>query len=294
MNSRLLLIHALSPIHCGTGQAIGGIDLPIAREKPTNIPLIPGSSIKGVLRAMPQANPQVHREVFGPPVESASDNAGSVQISDANLVFLPVRSIRGTFAWVTSPYMLRRLLRDARECGVVLGAAPPDPAEKEALVTGDRLTAGDKVVFEDLDFTPQNSEPLKQLAAKFAERLFGAAADLADDRRLFVERVCVVHDDVMALLLHTATEVTMRIRLNPDTKTVDAGALWSEEALPIESVLSGIVVATPVLQKGGGVPDSNVLLNYVRDLPGKGAVQLGGKATVGRGLCRLRVEEGRG
>ncbi len=38
MSARLLLLHALSPIHCGTGQSVSGIDLPIAREKATNIP----------------------------------------------------------------------------------------------------------------------------------------------------------------------------------------------------------------------------------------------------------------
>jgi CRISPR-associated protein Cmr4 len=68
MNTRLLCLHARSPIHCGTGQAIGGIDLPIAREKPTNVPLVPGSSLKGVLRALASdAAAGVHRDVFGPP-----------------------------------------------------------------------------------------------------------------------------------------------------------------------------------------------------------------------------------
>lgn len=292
MNSRLLLIHALSPIHCGTGQAIGGIDLPIAREKPTNIPLIPGSSIKGVLRAMPAANAQVHREVFGPPVENAADNAGSVQFSDANLVFLPVRSVRGTFGWVTAPYMLRRLLRDARECGIDLGALPPEPGETEALVTGERLVAQGKIVFEDLDFTSRKSRPLADLSERLAALLFGEAPSGADDRRLFVERACLVNDDVMGLLLQTATEITMRIRLNVKTKTVDDGALWSEEALPVESILTGLVVATPVQQKGGGVPLADTLLNHVSGLATQGAVQLGGKATVGRGLCRMRLEGG--
>jgi CRISPR-associated protein Cmr4 len=289
MNARLLLIHALSPVHCGTGQAVGGIDLPIAREKPTNIPLVPGSSIKGVLQAMKETDSTLHRAVFGPKPENASDNAGSVQVSDANLVFLPVRSLRGTFAWVTSPYIVRRLLRDARECGIDLGERLRDPEEREALVTGDKLVANDKVVFEDLDFTRRNDATLKTLAAAVAARLLDEA-----DRAFFVERVCLVHDDVMALLLQTSTEITMRVRLDPEHKTVVPGALWSEEALPIESVLAGLVLATPVKQKGGTVPDAGAMLGYLNDLVERGAVQLGGKATVGRGLCRLRLAKGEG
>jgi CRISPR-associated protein Cmr4 len=291
MNTRLLLIHALSPVHCGTGQAVGGIELPIAREKPTNIPLVPGSSIKGVLRAMRETDRDLHLAVFGPLTQNAADNAGSVQISDANLVFLPVRSLRGTFAWVTSPYMLRRLLRDARECEIELGERPADPAATEALVTGDKLDANGKVVFEDLDFTARKDATLEALATAVAARLFDEA-----DRAFFVERACLVHDDVMALLLQTCTEITTRIKLDPDRKTVDeSGALWSEEALPIESVLAGLVLATPVMQKEKRtVPDAGALLTYLTGLAEAGAVQLGGKATVGRGLCRVRLAKKEG
>lgn len=284
MNPKLLLIHALSPVHCGTGQAIGGIDLPIAREKPTGIPLIPGSSIKGVLRATKATDATLHRQVFGPDTTNASDNAGSVQLSDANLVFLPVRSIRGTFAWVTSPYMLRRLARDARECKIVFAELWPEPTEKEAFVTGEKLAAKGQVVFEDLDFTAKKSDALTQLAVQIAIHLFDEV-----DRKHFVERACVVHDDVMALLLQTCTEITQRIRLDPETKTVASGALWSEEALPVESVLAGLVVVSPVKQKNGTDPDAGAMLTYVKGLAESGAVQLGGKASVGRGLCRIRL-----
>jgi CRISPR-associated protein Cmr4 len=288
MMPRLMLIHALSPVHCGTGQAVGGIDLPIAREKPTNIPLVPGSSTKGVLRAMKKLDETLHLAVFGPDTDRASDNAGSVQLSDANLVFLPVRSLRGTFAWVTSPYILRRLDRDARECGIDLGKLPPEPQEQEAIVTGgNRLSEGGKVVFEDLDFTSREEATLKTLADAVAAHVFDEP-----DRPHFVARACLVHDDVMALLLQTSTEITTRIKLHPDHKTVDGSALWSEEALPIESVLAGLVVATPVKQKDGTVPDAGKLLDYVKTLAETGAVQLGGKATVGRGLCRMRLAKG--
>jgi CRISPR-associated protein Cmr4 len=50
MERRPYLLHALSPLHAGTGQAVDIVDLPIARMESTRIPLVPGSSIKGVLR----------------------------------------------------------------------------------------------------------------------------------------------------------------------------------------------------------------------------------------------------
>ena len=50
MKSRLVFVHAISPLHAGTGQGVGVIDLPVAREKATGLPYFPGSSLKGVLR----------------------------------------------------------------------------------------------------------------------------------------------------------------------------------------------------------------------------------------------------
>src|SRR6185503_12686922 len=72
MITRLTLIHAMSPLHPGTGQSVGAIDLPIARERPTGIPLIPGSSIKGALRARSR-DTQWTRDVFGPETAGSSD-----------------------------------------------------------------------------------------------------------------------------------------------------------------------------------------------------------------------------
>ena len=286
MTAKLLLIHALSPLHCGTGQAVGGIDLPIAREKPTGIPLLPGSSLKGVLRARGTHDESraLHLAVFGPDTENAADHAGSVQFSDCTLAFLPVRSVRGTFAWVCSPYMLRRLTRDAEAAGVELPPAPGSPNEDHALVTGPTLVANDRVVFEDFDFRRQETDAWKTLATRVARMLFQDK----DDKKFFVERACLVHDDVMSLLLDSCTEITARTKLQEDTKTVQPGALWTEEALPVESILAGLMVATPVKVKGETAPRAaDDLFAHVEALVPGGAVQVGGKATVGRGLCRL-------
>ncbi len=50
-DAKLLFLHALTGLHPGGGTALGVVDLPVARERHTKWPLIPGSSLKGVLRA---------------------------------------------------------------------------------------------------------------------------------------------------------------------------------------------------------------------------------------------------
>lgn len=298
METRLILIHAITPLHAGTGQSVGAIDLPIAREKATGIPLIPGSSIKGALRARSQEkDPQMTRDVFGPETEKSSEHSGAVHFSDAHLLLLPVRSLRGTFAWVTSPYLIRKFARGAREAKVDLARLPDAPTLKGCCVLGDTLTgsANARVVFEDLDFTvePAQRAVLTAFTVEVGKVLFPAgSADHEDWRKSLMERICLLHDDMMAILLETAMEVNAHIRLSNDTKTVERGGLWYQESLPAESVLAGLAAAADVKatkgENGRSERKAADLLGHVGSLAA-GLVQLGGKATVGHGSCFVRM-----
>jgi CRISPR-associated protein Cmr6 len=80
MNTRSFLLHALSPLHAGTGHAADVIDLPTARMKATGIPFVSGSSIKGVLRDARNTNGADAEKVlavFGPETEQADHHAGA-------------------------------------------------------------------------------------------------------------------------------------------------------------------------------------------------------------------------
>ncbi len=286
MNAKLLFLQALSPLHAGTGQGVGVIDLPIAREKATGIPIVPGSTLKGVLRSNCE-NDALKIRVFGPETENAREHAGSAQFSDLRLLFLPVRSFSGTFAWVTSPLLLRRFQRD---CAM---ATKPFPAEMPSLHNADRCLVpgsnskltmdingqGDQVILEELRLTSQTDKSLNELVSWLKVFLFGADTSW---HTLFAERVCVVHDDVLSFLLDTATEITARIRLEEEKKTVARGALWYEEALPAESILSGLMVVQKV------EASEKEVLKVIEDIS-KSPLQVGGSATVGRGLCRLHI-----
>ena len=94
--TRLVFYYAVSPVHMGAGSAIGAIDSPIQREVHTKHPMFAGSGLKGALRhhfnrAWPRAegddrkpNSLINR-IFGPDT-SASDFAGALSLSDAQLV----------------------------------------------------------------------------------------------------------------------------------------------------------------------------------------------------------------
>jgi CRISPR-associated protein Cmr4 len=282
METKLLFVHAVSPLHAGTGQGVGVIDLPIAREKATQIPYLPGSSIKGVFRdACEDANLRV--KVFGPDTGNAELHAGAVTFTDARLLLLPTRSLHGVFAWVTSPLLLSRLVRDAKDVKE-LPAAPtkiPVPVEGGCFVSMENALAmsvgtGQRVVLEDLPLEFTASADVTAWADWLGQRL---SLDNLN------ARLCIVSDDVLSFLLETATEISARIRIDDEKKTVANGQLWYEEALPTETVLVSLVVGSQIKTSNATPKD---VFDTVKSLSAE-TLQFGGKATVGRGLCKATL-----
>ena len=119
-----------------------------------------------------------------------------------------------------------------------------------------------------LDFTTRRDASLDALCAELHGGDDQAAQQLA-------QRLCLVGDDVFSFLCATALEITAHIRLDPDTKTVVKGALWYEETLPAESLLTSFLMST--------TGDLSVLSEQ------RQWYQMGGKGSVGRGLLKLSI-----
>jgi CRISPR-associated protein Cmr4 len=289
MKSTLTFIHALSPLHAGTGQGVGVIDLPIAREKATNLPYLPGSTLKGSLRDELGNENGLRDKIFGPEkVENDSAYSGSIVFTDQKLLCLPVRSLLGTFAWVTSPYILERFKRDCESLEKSNLDSPKSPEvpplKKEKGIEFCIISAEPKirysdtqVILEDLDLTEQSDVNSDDWANFLSPKIF---RDNSTWQTYFKERFCIVSDDVMNFLAETATEVIARNKLDDDTKTTVKGALWYEESLPTETILSGLLLQV----KGNHISD---IVEITKD-----PIQLGGSMTVGRGLCQMIIDNG--
>ena len=291
MQAKLFHLHALSALHCGTGQSAGVVDLPIARARATQLPIVPGSSLRGVLRQQIElADPdrKAAETLFGPRSVSSDHGAfaGALAIGDAHLLALPVRCLAGIVSYVTCPFILRRHARDLRRAGVApLPQLPRGPDRDTAKTTPASVNlVGDKLVLEDLDLPTCRDGELEG----WAERIAGDVhPDDAAARNDFVARFAIVPDDVMSFLAETATEVRARIRLDPETGTVSQGALWYEEHLPAETVLWGVFA----LSNSNNDADKRSADELATALSGTMLLQLGGNAGIGNGLIRFLAKE---
>lgn len=283
-------IHAVTPLHVGSGRGLGYIDLPIMREKVTDWPYVPGSSIKGVISDHFGASDEDDRKkdnmlqaAFGMPGDDG--NAGSLVFTDARLLCMPIRSFYGTFAWITSPFAINRFHRDT---GLDLkGVSFKFDAYNALISKSSVLTGSDsKIYLEDLDIPAKTDDKISSTAREIACRVFG---DDEEWCRMFTERFAVVGDDVFTFLCKQGTEVNARIRIDGGTGVVKKGALWYEESLPVETILYGEVWCDRSYIETVK-PDDLVQKFCSKPLD----LQMGGKASTGKGLVRCIFADGRG
>ncbi len=283
MAQRLVFIHALTPLHAGTGQAVGAIDLPIHRERATNIPLLPGSSIRGCLRD--SMNGHEREEVlFGSRRGKDDPTAGSLRIGDAHLLLLPVRCLGATFVWAVCPFLLHRLKRSAAAVGWKNLPAIPDLKDGHANVASMdatvKMDATARLVLEDLDFSAESTADAEKWCDWLSDRLFPVNDPWRGELK---KRFAIIDDKSFDFLSEFATEISAHIAIDDKTGTVADGALWYQEALPAESILCGVMQADKP-RNGAKDLTAEALLDTIAET---GAVQFGGKAGTGLGVARF-------
>ena len=156
MNTKNLVILTRTPLHVGAGSSVGAVDQPVQRERHTGFPIIPGSSIKGVMRAhfsMNGTDNETIEKLFGP-AKLHGDEAkqGHLSFGEAKLLLFPVRSAKGSFAFVTSSLAVRRFLRDS-DSKEELG----ENVEDGTCLSGDTVKDGNSVVLEEYRFEAKGS-----------------------------------------------------------------------------------------------------------------------------------------
>lgn len=281
----MMYVHALSPIHIGAGQGAGVIDLPVIRETTTGWPYLPGSGVKGVLRDACRESGSSEDEIvasFGPETTNADEGAGGVIFPDLHLLFMPVRSARGTLAWVTSLHAINRWLRDTGSGGTLLPGQRNDIDDDAILLPSQaaqqRLLCGDKIRLEERALTPAVDET--DWTSNLLGEIAGACFDDPYWYEFFMERAGIVSGDTFTYFTITATEIVAHNRIDDERKIVADGQLWWEEAVPAEAIFTGPIL--PVRRNNAS------LLDIVRSSI-EAPVQIGGKASVGRGIVRVRI-----
>lgn len=333
-----------TPLHTGSGVDLGAVDLPIQRERLSGLPVVQGSGLKGAWReeatvirdGFGSSQADEHREfqrlinvLFGPlPGDEQEQNtarennaanpannnnqdarqqqtwAGALTLTDASLLLLPVRTLRGGWAWCTSPMLLERVRRALELLGRGDAPAMVGPEKDgQALVARDcAVSLAEDLMLEDLQYAVKRPGSVASWAAWLAEHAVPRTEAFKPFGERLAGQLVVLSDGELRHFAQHATEVVTRTRIDSDTGTVKRGGLWTEESLPSESLLWSLALYSKDRrpkdvrqsdEKEHGFSGSREAVRdlFVNKLAARCTrIRLGGDRTVGRGIVGVRVD----
>ena len=277
MQTRIMTIFTRTPLHVGCGSSVGAVDQPVVRERHTRFPVIPGSSIKGVLADLwldwtdpkkPVRNGD-GIELLG--AENGDAKAGSLLIGEGKLLAFPVRSARKCFAWITCPLALARFARDT---GRDLKLDAVKVADGRSLAP-DALKIDDSVVFGEYPLVISGAGP---------DTVIKHLADLVDGDlwKELKDRLAVVSDELFQYFAENACEIANHNRIDDVTGVVQGGALFSQENVPSETLFYAMLNT----KKADDFGKLETKLAGENNL-----LQIGADMTTGLGWCSVATKE---
>lgn len=305
-HTKTLFLLCETPLHAGSGDSLGVVDLPIQRERHTQFPKIEASSLKGALREAFEhtQKDQKDREAlksiqatFGP---ENGDDAGSMAFSDARLLLFPVKSMKGVFAWVTCPKVLLQLQRDL----TIANALPTNFKLLEiaantccnAINLAYSVGGRDKIVLEEYTFDVTKNGETTKLAAWLSEILFTHDGITPFWKDHLSKNLVVLKDDDFTDFVTLSTEVITRIKIDNNTGTVAQGALFNEEYLPAESIWYSLVMAADEFakkeddrKKEDRKKAEKIMDFFANTIKEISYFQIGGNATLGKGIVHATL-----
>jgi len=321
-NKILTFLIAETPLHVGGSEQIGLVDLPIQRERHTMYPKIEASSLKGTIKAamkmkIENENNEIDcdnslstlkntlkelilKELMGAETTDNNDKASAIAISDARILLFPVKTPNTVFAWVTSPYVIMRFIRDNQNLFFVNSSEISISDLKNTLkeVINERIALvpdkndllinnnSKKIVLLEDYYLPAKSENIVgKLASKLSEITYGKLKNTYEYwKEKMKHNLVIVPDDVFKDLVVNSTEIITRIKMDYSTKTVSKTGLFNEEFLPEDTIMYFTISSqkppNSIFKCNAKVLDCFMNFNITR-------IQIGADATLGKGYTRI-------
>ncbi len=301
METKIMYIFTRTPLHVGAGASVGAIDQPVQRERHTGFPIIPGSAIKGVFADAWSDDDNLDgsgkrkkesdlawlfgiAETEAPPEGGEKKQvaaAGAVQFSEAQVLAFPVRSAKGSFAWITCPLILRRYARTAG----IDDLSVREPSDDQAIyMQPGILDLNGKIVLEEYTFSHADNLP-EEMPARFKNIIDGDPVWKEVENRLVI-----LSDGMMSFFCQSACEVAQHVKIDDATGTAEGGALFNQENVPSETLF----YAPVHFFNGRGVSKERTADKacnaFQEKLNANGKVfQFGGDASTGLGFCSVEI-----
>lgn len=291
-DKKMVYIKAITPIHAGAGDGLGNVDMPIQREKHSNIPEIEASSLKGSIKhslyskfkededEIPEELKKELYTVFGP--EDGNDNySSSIGFTDAKLLFFPVRSAEDIFKLVTCPYILKRWIEELEMIGKKVDGnldINVNSGEYIDCKENDSKDDNEKIILEEYVFDRFSGVD---------ENLKGIISSIEG---LDIEKVVILNNSDFIDLVTMYTEIITRNKISVKTGAAEKTGLFTEEYLPAETIMYFMVLSAPSFNENNKKTPKDII-DYFNTNVDK-VFQVGGDATIGKGFVEKLEKTG--
>ena len=329
-----LIIRSITKIHPGLGRGAGAVDLPVQRDE-LGFPVIYASSLKGSIKSTAwlkvrgktddDKEVKKFKLIFGPDPQLDESSGGgsrgkglfdsSVMFLDAFLLFMPIRSLKGVYVYVTFPHAIENLvemLKTLKGISSGDGCNILDKIEKLSLDSGSIPTSGTAAIANDMNRVALEANGGKWIVLNdnmvFELDTSKGGEALKILREFLSERVpssknvplLLLNDEDARLVIERGLQVVTRVALetrDKGIKRVKKGALWTTEYIPRGSIFFSLMLAKPPSPRAlkelfgdeqSDLSDAEKVLKEVKEYTKY--VILGGDETVGAGIVELQTD----
>jgi CRISPR-associated protein Cmr4 len=315
---------AIDPLHVGMGrQYVSRIDLPVAREQGTRLPVIPGTSLSGVCRAYAEIRAKSGGKLtcagkggpegkdhcgkcpvcfaFGFSRGNEESRQGLVQIGTAHILFFPIATTQGP-VWITCA---RQLQDAALMLNSTLDLSVNNGSFRAVHCGGKGSLDGCGELDLGWLYLKDQKNPLDREAWAFLACVEDGnefQASLPQSFSNSFARSALVPDELFGTLVNDNLEVRTLVSIDPATGAAEEGALFTYEAIPRSTLLwFDVVYTNPLIYSLDGkkaennskTKDDTVTLAGLRGVVKNGFalmkyLGLGGMNTRGMGRADIR------
>jgi len=282
-------IKVISPLHAGSGQELGIVDMPIQRERHTDFPKIEGSGLKGSIREVfeeqknniPKKLKDEFKELnnngkeyekaislaFGP--EKGDEHTGALGFTDSRILLFPVKSMKGVFAYITCPIVLNKFKNELELCNDNIkgddASKTPEGDDSHRRIQWDfpsndvlkpENDKGKCLVAGKNELEINGNVILEEYAFEIVENNITNLAKFISDYSGVPDvekKLIILSDDDFKDFVNLSTEVITRTKISAETGTVEKGQLFTEEYLPAETVMYSLALTTPIFNSEKGI-----------------------------------------
>ncbi len=283
------ILHCQTSVHAGNGTSTGTIDKPIQREATNKFPVFRDSTLRGAVRehfetplisklpknkeAILDTEAKKFISTFG--YRDDGEQSSALDVYPARLLFFPVQSYKGVFAYVTCPFVLNRFIDDMK-------LFHDNTLNSETL----KLKSGECYATEKLKI--EGFVGLQEFLFKAKSESFDISSILTSISSGNIPRlndhIAIIDDTSFAYFTRLFTEKITRNKIDIKTGVAADTGLFNEEFLPEESILYSTFGFSNEFKESGGLKDVDIQTYFTLNF--KPLFQLGGDKSIGKGLLK--------